>query len=164
MRVHLLQHVTQKQTHSLGPHVGIANVNTINTNKSFPSDYSSSKSVTGPSYFPPFWWIYEQEVPSFSTRCCAKPGTRPVCHSAQHSGVFIQVFYPPIVNRLCPLCAHKHTHIHNEPDPNPYESSFISWLSVRAIFLGGAGLSPSPCSCSLFFAAFCEVERSKTSY
>lgn len=37
-----------------------------------------------------------------------------------------------------------------------YESSFISWLSVRAILRGGAGLPPSPsaCSCSRFLAAF----------
>lgn len=42
-----------------------------------------------------------------------------------------------------------------------YESSFISWLSVLAIFLGGAGLSPSPCSCSLFFAAFCAILKKK---
>lgn len=36
-------------------------------------------------------------------------------------------------------------------------SSFISWLSVRAIFRGGAEFSPSisTCSWSLFFAAFC---------
>lgn len=42
-----------------------------------------------------------------------------------------------------------------------YESSFISWLSVLAIFLGGAGLSASPCSCSLFFAAFCDSNRAR---
>lgn len=40
-----------------------------------------------------------------------------------------------------------------------YESSFISWLSVRAILRGGAGLPPSPsaCSCSRFLAAFCKT-------
>lgn len=50
--------------------------------------------------------------------------------------------------------AHTHTRTHTPTHTHIYESSFISWLSVRAIFRGGAGLSPSPCSCSLFFAAF----------
>lgn len=49
---------------------------------------------------------------------------------------------------------HSHAHTHTDARTHTYESSFISWLSVLAIFLGGAGLSPSPCSCSLFFAAF----------
>lgn len=57
---------------------------------------------------------------------------------------------------LYPIDANTHvyppTHTHTT---RTYESSFISWLSVLAIFLGGAGLSPSACSCSLFFAAFC---------
>lgn len=50
---------------------------------------------------------------------------------------------------------HSRTHARKQTHTYIYESSFISWLSVLAIFLGGAGLSPSPCSCSLFFAAFC---------
>lgn len=50
---------------------------------------------------------------------------------------------------------------HTQINTHSYESSFISWLSVLAIFLGGAGLSPSPCSCSLFFAAFCVTQKIK---
>lgn len=53
---------------------------------------------------------------------------------------------------LYPVYANEHTHL--QTHAHIYESSFISWLSVLAIFLGGAGLSTSPCSCSLFFAAF----------
>lgn len=55
---------------------------------------------------------------------------------------------------LYPVCANTQLFTHTHALTYTYESSFISWLSVLAIFLGGAGLSPSPCSCSLFFAAF----------
>ena len=57
--------------------------------------------------------------------------------------------------RLCPVDRQTHSHTHTHTHTHTYESSFISWLSVLAIFLGGAGLSPSPCSCSRFLAAFC---------
>lgn len=58
-------------------------------------------------------------------------------------------------------CTNTHTRTHSNPEEHHYESSVISWLSVLAIFLGGAGLSPSPCSCSLFFAAFFDTEDKK---
>lgn len=88
------------------------------------------------------------------------------CHSTEWSEVFIQVglsiHYPFVFVRLyClyPVHTNTHTFTHTYTRTHIYESSFISWLSVLAIFLGGAGLSPSPCSCSLFFAAFCVTQR-----
>lgn len=79
------------------------------------------------------------------------------CTSFHSYHVFIRV-HPTF---LCSLLHIGYTlDVHTHPHPlthkhTLYESSFISWLSVLAIFLGGAGLSASPCSCSLFFAAFC---------
>lgn len=71
-----------------------------------------------------------------------------------------------IILRFClywlyPIDANTHVYPHTHNRTRTYESSFISWLSVLAIFLGGAGLSPSACSCSLFFAAFCLTHRNQ---
>lgn len=83
------------------------------------------------------------------------------CHSAEWpEEVFIQAvlaFVFVCLYWLYPVYANTHTRA--QEHTHTYESSFISWLSVLAIFLGGAGLSPSPCSCSLFFAAFCVTQR-----
>lgn len=80
------------------------------------------------------------------------------CHSIEWPEVFAQVglffLFFVCIDYALYTHTHIHTHSHSHTHIHTYESSFISWLSVLAIFLGGAGLSPSPCSCSLFFAAF----------
>lgn len=79
---------------------------------------------------------------------CSSPGkTRKSACRRDYPMVLLILAIPYWCKHTC-IPTHTHT-------TRTYESSFISWLSVLAIFLGGAGLSPSACSCSLFFAAFC---------
>lgn len=137
----------QTNTHTRS-HTGIASINKRDNNERICSPSAALFATVQPSTTDTVTHALNCKRPS------AAKNVFLICRGAGWSNVFAWMGVLVSLYWLHLLYTDTHSHaIHT------YESSFISWLSVLAIFLGGAGLSDSPCSCSLFFAAFCDSNR-----